>query len=228
MINELREPDELGYVVVDNFIETGFDGELRLEESQNETARLKLRISVVPARIAANALVSSRNDEERIEAQTRAKKADKTKTKSEAKLTKSKNAKTEKQVETQVIYVTLIGASGLRDADYDGSSDPFATCQIVGSDAIVHQTKVVENTLDPEWNEEFEIADYDWKRRPALKFFVLDDDGALNQYLTVDKLGHAVVDNFADAGFDGEVMLEDSQNSTARLRLRIRVGKPAS
>eukprot|EP00928_Gymnodinium_smaydae_P051758 TRINITY_DN3537_c0_g1_i2.p1 TRINITY_DN3537_c0_g1~~TRINITY_DN3537_c0_g1_i2.p1 ORF type:complete len:828 (-),score=174.22 TRINITY_DN3537_c0_g1_i2:5-2488(-) len=127
----------------------------------------------------------------------------------------------EPQESRRVLRITLIGATGLRDADWNGTSDPFATCQVAGLDEIAHETKVADETLEPVWNEEFEIADYDWDRRPALKFCVLDCDGSVvNALCEADHLGNVelAVD---ESGFEGELKLEDSQNDTAALQLRV-------
>ena len=54
------------------------------------------------------------------------------------------------------LKLEVVSASELKKADTFGKSDPY--CVVLSNDAIVGKTPVVKKTLDPEWNEEFEIT----------------------------------------------------------------------
>eukprot|EP00403_Amphidinium_massartii_P010799 CAMPEP_0178410696 /NCGR_PEP_ID=MMETSP0689_2-20121128/21115_1 /TAXON_ID=160604 /ORGANISM="Amphidinium massartii, Strain CS-259" /LENGTH=980 /DNA_ID=CAMNT_0020031885 /DNA_START=8 /DNA_END=2950 /DNA_ORIENTATION=- len=56
--------------------------------------------------------------------------------------------------------VALISARNLRSADIMGKSDPYATCEIIGKPQSKVQTQVVHQSLNPVWNEEFELLDF--------------------------------------------------------------------
>ncbi len=71
-----------------------------------------------------------------------------------------------------VLLVTMNGARSLRKADTFGKSDPFAVLTVTEQ---TFQTKVIPKTLDPVWDETFEILIHD----PAvqqLEIEVFDED----------------------------------------------------
>jgi len=51
--------------------------------------------------------------------------------------------------------VTLIGAAQLPAVDVTGSSDPYVTIRI--GETKVYRTAVIKRTVEPQWNESFEI-----------------------------------------------------------------------
>jgi len=71
--------------------------------------------------------------------------------------------------------IRIIGASGLRKADWFGKSDPYCTVEIDG--ALKLKTATVPKDLDPEWNYEGVIEDY--VPGMAIVFKVWDDDSGL-------------------------------------------------
>ena len=58
------------------------------------------------------------------------------------------------------VAVTIVRAEGLAKADFSftgkGASDPF--CEVHWKGEKVHKTKVVNNNLDPEWEETFAVG----------------------------------------------------------------------
>merc|ERR1712216_275951 len=58
------------------------------------------------------------------------------------------------------LRVSIINAKGLRNADFGGVSDPYCTCQIPGKSWSLFQTAVINDMLNPVWNEEHVINDY--------------------------------------------------------------------
>ena len=54
------------------------------------------------------------------------------------------------------LKLEVVSASSLKKADTFGKSDPY--CVILSNGAIVGKTSVIKKTLDPEWNEGFEIT----------------------------------------------------------------------
>lgn len=104
------------------------------------------------------------------------------------------------------LKVTVVNARGLRNADgvNGGKSDPYCVCEVEGKPHVRFMTKVINNSLDPEWNEEHELANY--SAGDTLKFTLRDkdigsrEDGVLGIY----NLKASV---FLEKGFDQEVPL---------------------
>jgi|Transcript_8269 Ca2+-dependent lipid-binding protein len=73
------------------------------------------------------------------------------------------------------LLVNILKCEGLDDADYAGTTDPYAWVKVGGCDDT-QQTEKQENTLNPEWNQEltFEV-DKPLKHDITIK--VYDDDG---------------------------------------------------
>ncbi|KAJ5068444.1 c2 domain-containing protein [Anaeramoeba ignava] len=57
---------------------------------------------------------------------------------------------------TTPIHVRLIEAKGLKSADIGGKSDPYVTLSINGIRPF-HKSKIQKATLDPVWNEDFQL-----------------------------------------------------------------------
>ena len=53
-------------------------------------------------------------------------------------------------LELGVLHVHLVGATGLKAADRNGKSDPFAKLSLAGQRA---KSKTIMATLDPQWDE---------------------------------------------------------------------------
>ncbi|KAG2187239.1 hypothetical protein INT44_004924, partial [Umbelopsis vinacea] len=57
--------------------------------------------------------------------------------------------------EDGTIVISLIGARGLKAMDRGGTSDPYARVRIGKN--VVAKTKHIKKTLEPQWNERFEV-----------------------------------------------------------------------
>lgn len=123
------------------------------------------------------------------------------------------------------LLVQIVGARGLRDADWFGKSDPYCVCSIPGRESAKAQTSVMSRTTEPFWNEELEIADF----RPGdtLQFQIFDKDmwPKADDFLGKAELSSSA---FAPGGFDGELELEDTRTlAGVRPVLRVRVAPQA-
>lgn len=123
--------------------------------------------------------------------------------------------------EDKLIKITIVGARGLRDADWFGKSDPYCVCEIQGkSNAPKIQTKVVPNCLDPVWNHHAEIKGF--KPGDSLVFRIYDKDFVKRD----DFLGTVTLasEQFYPRGFEGELPLtEAGKGINAFLILKIEV-----
>eukprot|EP00930_Biecheleria_cincta_P029450 TRINITY_DN20498_c0_g1_i1.p1 TRINITY_DN20498_c0_g1~~TRINITY_DN20498_c0_g1_i1.p1 ORF type:complete len:1320 (+),score=255.60 TRINITY_DN20498_c0_g1_i1:391-4350(+) len=133
---------------------------------------------------------------------------------------KSKNDQS--PVEAVKVRVTMIKAAGLRNADMGGKSDPYCTCEIAGRTRYQRlQTKVIHDTLDPNWNEWRVIHDY--YPGEALRFAVYDSDPGKSQ-ASDDLLGQVTLSSvqFWPSGFEGELQLLDGgRNFTPTLKVKV-------
>jgi hypothetical protein len=124
--------------------------------------------------------------------------------------------------------VFVYSASDLRDADYllGGKSDPYCEIQIPGKRESKVKTKVKNGTLNPVWDQEFEIKD--WTPGDPLEFTVYDQDlgGGSRDFLGKYTL---VSGQFHPNGFDGSVLLQSDAGAALKkaASLKIRV-MPAS
>lgn len=125
-------------------------------------------------------------------------------------------------VEAVKLRVTMINAKGLRNADMGGKSDPYCTCEIAGRTRYQRlQTKVIHDTLDPNWNERKDMHDY--YPGEALRFAVYDSDPGKSQ-ANDDLLGQITLSSvqFWPNGFEGELQLQDGgRNFTPTLRVKV-------
>ena len=59
------------------------------------------------------------------------------------------------------LLLNVYSAEGLRAGDWTGKSDPY--CRVIteqeGGETVVQETSVRWQTLDPVWDEEFEVKD---------------------------------------------------------------------
>jgi len=116
--------------------------------------------------------------------------------------------------------VTVVGARGIRNADWFGSgaSDCFCTFGVVGGEQL--KTKVIQDSLEPFWGHEAELS----KRAPGqdLVFQVWDQDPGKPDYL----LGKVTLSSklFEAAGYNGEVALEsDGKGANAILKIKVKL-----
>lgn len=123
---------------------------------------------------------------------------------------------------TPKLTVAIVGARGLRNADWlpgMGKSDCFCTLRTAGADKDLHGTKVQSNTLEPVWNEEVDVVEYNMG--DPLMFSVWDADMAGRDFLGKVTLKG---EDFNGIGFNGEVQLEEAgKNAIAYLRLKVKM-----
>lgn len=75
------------------------------------------------------------------------------------------------------LSITAIAGRGLKAMDYNGLSDPYITFQ-VGSSRRTVKTKVIDQNLNPKWNEKLELSVplHDIKQKQQLCIRVMDED----------------------------------------------------
>jgi len=119
------------------------------------------------------------------------------------------------------VWLTIISARGLRNADFIGKSDPYCICDIPGRTDVSMMTQVIENNLNPEWNHEAEIMGY--RVEDDLTFTVKDKDTLKSD----DVLGMVTLtcEQFIEAGFEGELQLSNAGNTEAFLKVKIEIGE---
>ncbi|CAK0878779.1 unnamed protein product [Prorocentrum cordatum] len=127
------------------------------------------------------------------------------------------------------VDVTVVGASGLKNADLFGKSDPYCLVELEsskkGKKISKRKTKTVANDLDPVWNSTFTFFAY--SDGDCLVFTIFDED---IKGLTGDFLGRACVSaDQVRSGFDGELPLE-MKNGAGLVQgsLRVKVSPPRS
>lgn len=107
------------------------------------------------------------------------------------------------------LKLTIIGARNLRKADTGPfrSSDPYVIMQVEGR-SEKFQTEVVKNNLNPEWNLDVEVKDYELG--DDINFTLMDkdritkDDFLGTARLSCAQWGHP-------DGFEGEVEISDGR-----------------
>jgi len=126
------------------------------------------------------------------------------------------------------LKVTILSATGLRAADWGfmggGKSDPFCRCEIRDKPEFKFETRHINKTLDPVWNEEHELPVY--AQGDDLDFQVFDYDRGS----AADLLGRITLagrDFDREGGFEGELrLLESGKGSQAKLSVRVEVLPP--
>mmetsp|Transcript_96569 Transcript_96569/g.191405 ORF Transcript_96569/g.191405 Transcript_96569/m.191405 type:complete len:266 (+) Transcript_96569:59-856(+) len=78
--------------------------------------------------------------------------------------------------------------TGLDDADWGGTTDPYAYLTIDGCEPA--QTEKMEGTINPEWNQGLSISDIENPLSKTLKIRIYDDD----TFSRDDKIGECEVD----------------------------------
>jgi len=116
---------------------------------------------------------------------------------------------TRQHVPDMHLLITIIGARGLRDADWIpgmGTSEPYCVCEIPGKLHTRIQTQVISNTTEPQWQFNAEIPDY--TAGDELVFAVFDQDTGKED----DFLGQALLPSvqLLAGGFQGELELNDA------------------
>lgn len=127
-----------------------------------------------------------------------------------------------------ILRVTVIKATFLRAADWSligkASSDPYCVCQVPGKPATKFQTRHISKCLDPVWNEDHEVEDYE--RGDDLDFVVFDyDRGSSDDLLGKFTLPCGAFDR--DGGFEGDLRLRESgKGQAASLTVRVEIVSP--
>lgn len=122
------------------------------------------------------------------------------------------------------VEVTVVSASGLKNADMFGKSDPYCVVELEsktkGKKISKRQTKTVKDNLDPVWNKEFTF--YAYSDGDHLVFSIFDED----KFRQGDHLGMAQVSaDQIKSGFDGELQLEMKSGSGQGV-LTVKVSPP--
>merc|ERR1712187_128969 len=86
------------------------------------------------------------------------------------------------------LTVLVKSCSGLDDADFAGTTDPYAYLQIEGCDS--QQTDKKEGTINPEWEQELTFEGIENPLSKTLKIKIYDDD----TWSRDDKIGECEVD----------------------------------
>ncbi len=57
-----------------------------------------------------------------------------------------------------LLYISaVVKAANLAAKDPNGKSDPFCSVYLGATESDIHKTKIKTGTLDPEWNEVFDL-----------------------------------------------------------------------
>merc|ERR1711953_10370 len=129
------------------------------------------------------------------------------------------------------IYVQIISASNLRNADFLGKSDPVCLVQVAGMEESRIITAVIQNCLDPVWNHQEELHGFD--PDDDLDISLWDDDPGNSKPEDGDFLGRAVIsgDAFYPKGMPKtDILLSDAGNKNSSITIQIVVverGSPA-
>lgn len=127
------------------------------------------------------------------------------------------------------LEVGIIKANGLRNADWDGKSDPYCMCVIPGKEPPQGRSRLktmaITDDLNPVWNFRDVMPGY--KVGDDLQFKVFDEDLAADELLGMVQLPH---DQFYPDGFTGDLSLMDQKGAEAEgtLSLAIHVHKVRS
>lgn len=121
---------------------------------------------------------------------------------------KKKKKKKKKDDRCQV-KVTVVKAKGLKDSDWIGSSDPYATVEIPSSRGKgklkkVGQTEICGESENPIWNQSFT---FDCKMTDYILFSIFDEDTFSDELLGKAKLDAGMWYPF---GYDGELRLNET------------------
>ncbi|CAK0866433.1 unnamed protein product [Prorocentrum cordatum] len=109
---------------------------------------------------------------------------------------------------TRGLRVTIVSATGLRSADWNGKSDPYCTVEFEGQPASRVKTSHQSKTLSPTWNEAFVLSG--GGGGGGLRFCLYDYDmlgshDALGEcVLPAEQLSSGTFDGSLDVLFSGE------------------------
>lgn len=104
------------------------------------------------------------------------------------------------------LTVAIIGTRGLRNADwFPGTGKSGCHCVLkTFTDQQLHKTKIINETLDPMWNEEVEVQ---CAHGESLEFGIWDKDLVRSYFL-----GRSVLEfkDFESSGFNGELVVQNA------------------
>lgn len=106
-----------------------------------------------------------------------------------------------------LVRITIISASGLRDADWDSKSDPFCVVQVPGKPSSSFQTHVIQDDRDPVWNYTHELTEFSVRDEDSLDFAVYDWDPEQPELLGQTSLA---LPRFLERSFNGRLTLQPS------------------
>lgn len=115
------------------------------------------------------------------------------------------------------LNVRIISATGLRNADWLGVSDPYCICSIRGKDWSC-RTPAERGTLDPEWKFFSPVVGYE--EGDVLEFTIWDENTARRDVV----LGRASIESkkFHKYGWKGDLLLTDTgHDKVANLKVKI-------
>lgn len=135
-----------------------------------------------------------------------------------------KNKKKHRSDDDDVVKleVCIKSASGLRDADWMGQSDPYCICEIPHptkkkKKKVASQTPVIDDNSNPIWNHAFKCK---VKMGATLDFSIYDKDLMQDELLGRCELTHRLYFPF---GYKGELRLQDTGEETwAHLKLSVK------
>jgi len=104
------------------------------------------------------------------------------------------------------LTIAIIGTRGLRNADWFPSTGKSGCHCLLKTftDQQLHKTKIINDTLDPTWNEEVEVQ---CAHGESLEFSIWDEHLARSNFL-----GRAVLEckDFESSGFNGELVVQNT------------------
>lgn len=112
------------------------------------------------------------------------------------------------------VKVKIVSAKDLVNQEFMGTSDPYCTCSVSGSE---FKTKDIDNNLNPEWNHDGEL---DWDMKGDITFNVKDS----NQYRADKPMGECTLagSKVLD-GFSGELTLQLDGKDVGKLKVIVEV-----
>ncbi|KAH9620379.1 hypothetical protein KSS87_019596 [Heliosperma pusillum] len=107
------------------------------------------------------------------------------------------------------LTVTIVKANDLKNKEMIGKSDPYTVIHI--RPLFKYKTKVVEDNLNPVWNETFEVIAED-KETQSLMIEVFDKDIGQDKKLGIAKL--PLIDLIPDSAKEVDLKLNESLDTT--------------
>jgi hypothetical protein len=122
------------------------------------------------------------------------------------------------------ILVTVVSTKGLRKADTNSGSDPYAVFEVSGKSGMRCRTPTVKDTQDPVWNYQYVFKNY--TSGDDFTISIWDDDVVKD-----DLLGQAVLrsSDFYPQGYSGTLLLTNTgmpNAATVTVRVQVRPSSP--